>query len=139
MCALGSMCEGETRPLRSSSQETVTQCVTHSRETLPVVVSSWGLEEGTRHLSLIRLHMVILPTLLARLVVRLISNPVGILSLILGIAVPPVRGWCVRGGGREVELTSTIILYNLVCIIFSFPPSIQASLLLPFPHVPSFQ
>ena len=100
------MCESETRPLRSSSQETVTQCATHSRETLPVIVSSWGLEEGTRHLSLIRLHMaalVILPTLLARLVVRLISNPVGILSLILGIAVPPVRG-CVCEGGREGEL-----------------------------------
>ena len=47
--------------------------------------------------------LVILPTLLARLVVRVISNPVGILSLILGIAVPPVRG-CVCEGGRGEEL-----------------------------------
>ena len=46
VCVLGSMCEGDTQRLRSacafSSQEIVT---THSRETLPVVVSSWGLEE----------------------------------------------------------------------------------------------
>ena len=138
VCALGSMCEGDT--LRSSL---------HKKPSLTVgrlcLLSPAGVWRKEHIISLIRLHMaalVILPTLLARLVVRLISNPVGILSLILGIAVPPVRG-CVceggEGGGTDVEVPSTIILYNLVRIIFSFPPSIQASLHLPFPHVPSSQ
>lgn len=76
---------------------------THRRETLFVVHSSWSLQ-GKKTSYFVRLHtaashqLVIPHTLLARLVIRLISKPVGSLSLIRGTAVPPVRGFVCGGG-----------------------------------------